>query len=127
MTGDNQPSGDGNAKGFGCLVIIAIIVVGAIWGALFGSDDEDPVPGEDPHVDEFTAIGACQNSVEAQLKSPGSAEFGGENAARQAGGRYEISGWVDAQNSFGALVRVTWTCSATPTDTGYRGRATLSE
>jgi hypothetical protein len=43
--------------------------------------------------------------VKDLLKAPGTAEFGGESVKDLGNGEFEITGWVDSQNSFGALLR----------------------
>lgn len=49
------------------------------------------------------------------LKSPASAKFvGGPYVKPQADGSFEVFGEVDAQNSFGALLRKTYTMRLTP-------------
>lgn len=122
------PAGDSSkassSSGIGCLVIIVLVL--AIWGysALKGDDP----PGED--VMRQTAINACTGSVEKQLKAPSSAEFGGEVATPTGDGGYTVTGYVDAENSFGASLRQRWTCVAvedggTGDDAGYVARATL--
>lgn len=63
-------------------------------------------------------IPACQQAVKIWLKSPGSAQFGGEAVA----GRdpYIVTGWVDSQNGFGALVRNRYQCRAWRGELGWR-------
>jgi hypothetical protein len=58
------------------------------------------------------ATTACEASVRGQLKSPATAQFSGETAVPDGDDRLFISGDVDAQNSFGALLRSHWTCHA---------------
>lgn len=55
-------------------------------------------------------IPACQEAVKRYLKSPGSAKFGGESVT--ARDPYVVTGWVDSQNGFGALVRNRYYCRA---------------
>lgn len=49
--------------------------------------------------------------IQNMLKSPSTAEFGwgSINHERKGGNRWEVTGWVDSQNSFGATVRSDWT------------------
>jgi hypothetical protein len=58
------------------------------------------------------AITACETSLRGQLKSPATAQFSGETAVPDGDDRLFVSGDVDAQNSFGALLRSHWTCHA---------------
>ncbi len=68
--------------------------------------------GENYKIDKIMACVMAQSFVEPYLKSPGSADFqncGGYDKANTnyAGDQiYGIVGYVDAQNSFGALIRV---------------------
>jgi hypothetical protein len=49
--------------------------------------------------------------VKARLKAPATARFSGETVEHTAG--YDgVTGDVDAQNSFGALIRSHYTCHA---------------
>ena len=47
------------------------------------------------------------DEVTKRLKSPGTAEFGDVSTSR-VGNRWTVSGWVDSQNAFGALLRSPW-------------------
>lgn len=54
---------------------------------------------------------ACESAVTGILKSPSSADFGGWQRRENADGTFEISGYVDSQNSFGAMLRAQFSCS----------------
>jgi len=72
-----------------------------------------------PEHDKLTAWVMAQEFVKKQLKAPGTAEFGSlwkgdhqdpEKAVAHLGdGRYRAIGWVDAQNTFGAVLRQRFT------------------
>jgi len=56
---------------------------------------------------------SCERFVIQRLKAPATARFGPASDTEVTGfngGTYRISGWVDAQNSFSALVRNRYTC-----------------
>jgi hypothetical protein len=55
---------------------------------------------------------ACRKAVLAQLKSPGSARWVGQTVTPDDKGGFEVVGDVDAQNGFGALMRLSYTCQA---------------
>lgn len=57
--------------------------------------------------DSFTAFVAAQQEVEELLKSPSTAEFCDIDDASitRSGDRWTITGYVDAQNGFGATLR----------------------
>ena len=54
---------------------------------------------------------ACESAVTGILKSPSSADFGGWQRRENADGTFEISGYVDSENSFGAMLRAQFSCS----------------
>ncbi|WP_159599305.1 DUF2510 domain-containing protein [Agromyces humi] len=80
-------------------IVIAIIAFQA-WN---GQRANDP----DRNNNEFAAILACEDAVKQNLKAPATADF--ESSAR---GRspWIVTGYVDADNAFGALVRSQYTC-----------------
>lgn len=70
--------------------------------------------------DFWFAVTAAQNLVKEQLKSPSTASFPSSATAYsvQTDGTYfHVSGYVDAQNSFGAELRQNWTASFKMGDT----------
>ena len=55
----------------------------------------------------------CKDFVRNSLKSPGSAEFPSASPSyvtHEGGGKYTVKAYVDALNSFGALMRADFTC-----------------
>ncbi|PFG27427.1 Uncharacterised protein [Corynebacterium renale] len=66
-------------------------------------------------VDETEARLSCEDLVRGQLKSPSSAQFAPrkEWTFTPVTGGYRASGWVDADNSYGASIRNTFTCTVT--------------
>jgi hypothetical protein len=89
----------------GCLIAIGVVLLGVlvliVWGAIAGPDtDTGAILAED----------ACHDAVKAQLKSPSSASFPGGQVTERSGG-YVVEGAVDSQNSFGAMIRNTFTCT----------------
>ncbi|WP_143546405.1 hypothetical protein [Rhodococcus sp. 14-2496-1d] len=77
------------------MVVIAAV---AIFSLVFADDPED------------MSIEACQNAVATQLKSPATASFTRVGASEVSDGVYNVSGYVDGQNSFGAVVRMNFVC-----------------
>jgi len=64
---------------------------------------------------EFEASHACHDRIRTLLKAPATAQFPSvseEVVLNRGGGRYTIGTWVDAQNSFGALLRAHYSCEA---------------
>lgn len=61
--------------------------------------------------------------VKDNLKSPSSAKFCTMSEAtitHEGNGRYKVTGWVEAQNSFGAVVRQNFTVTYTATKEGFK-------
>lgn len=73
--------------------------------------------------DKINAWVCAQDYVERQLKSPGSAKFCSYRDASvsysSSTDKYTISGWVDAENSFGATLRSNFTVTLKLTEDGY--------
>lgn len=78
----------------------------------FTSDDDDD--------DFWFAVTSAQNLVKAELKAPSTAKFpwsDDEYTVKKNGRDWKVSGYVDAQNSFGASIRTYWTAIFTMGDT----------
>jgi len=61
---------------------------------------------------------ACETFVKSNLKSPSAARFSDEDVSN-VGITYTVTGAVDSQNSFGASIRNTFTCTQTQGDTDW--------
>jgi hypothetical protein len=59
------------------------------------------------------AIEACHHFVGDDLKAPSTAHYSpdSEDQVFNAGTHYTVSGYVDAENSFGAKLRLNYTCT----------------
>lgn len=64
-----------------------------------------------PKLDEWTAQVSCESAVKQLLKSPSTAEFSGWIRVLNSDGTYTVTGNVDAQNSFGAMLRSSFSCT----------------
>lgn len=116
----------GEAKGIGCLAVIVIVVVFGGISALFGDDDESSGGGgssnlsrddDAPDADDPDLIGdgigaqvVCREFVERRLKAPSTADYSDEEATHLRGKTWVVVGNVDAENSFGAPIRNSYTC-----------------
>lgn len=109
--------GGGALGGF---VVLAVAVM-ALTG---GGGDAGPA-GDSPQVRAAAAELACQDMVRDQLKSPGSAKF--SDVSSTGAGPWTVTGAVDADNSFGASIRSTWSCDVRLDGDTLRGAATLHE
>lgn len=86
------------AWGIGLAVVVALLA--CLLGTSLNSSDHSA--GDAPRM--------CRDFVKAQLISPGSAKFSGTHTQR-SGDEYTVTGSVDAQNAFGALLRRDYTCT----------------
>ena len=69
------------------------------------------------------AWSCAKNIVKSNLKSPSTASFCSFPQAKVThlgNGEYMVSGWVDAQNSFGAKIRENFVVTYTATPKGYK-------
>lgn len=104
-TGREQPLGTtSRSLILGCLTLILLLAGACGVMVVLGKGDTDET--------EYLAKTVCQGFVKKQLKSPTSARFS-EESATKASGRWTVSGVVDSQNSFGAMVRNQYTCTTT--------------
>lgn len=95
--------------------LLALIVIGGIYSATKGgsgdSSDED-APGSDDQ--KTMAMVMCEEFVDRTLKAPGTAEYGGLSDAtityEAAAETYTVRNYVDAENSFGAMLRSNFVC-----------------
>ena len=105
------------------VTVLAIIALFAMCA--FGGKVDDSIGESDAWV-------CAKDVVERNLKSPSSAKFClmseatiHYNGEEDGGSRYTVSGYVDAQNSFGAMIRKNFTVNLTVTKDGYK-RATCT-
>ena len=88
-------------------VLVFCFVCVAIW-ATSGSDG-----GKSDEPEGIEAYVMCQQFIEERLKAPGSAKYPvfSEIQMVQDGNAFTIFSYVDAQNSFGALIRSDYECA----------------
>jgi hypothetical protein len=95
----------------GCLgfvgIAVGVIVVLVVIGSVIGSLNANNGPSE-PSLQAAAQVG-CENLARQNLKAPSTASFSNESTTG-ASGHYTISGDVDAQNSFGAMLRNHFVC-----------------
>lgn len=84
--------------------VIALVVVAAVVLQV----KETLAPEVAEGCSESFARSAAQAIVQKNLRAPGSAKFGSDEATKLAECRYKFSGYVDSQNSFGALLRTSF-------------------
>jgi hypothetical protein len=98
----------------GCLGCLGIVFLLGVASA-FCPSSKTASQGEDP----IAAYVMCEQFVKERLKAPATAEFGGyvnSTVTPKGTGHFAVSGYVDAQNSFGAKLRSRFAC-----DISYAG------
>ena len=105
----------------GALALGVVAAAGAIgYDRLAGEDAATTAEDElTPDQVNRSAERACEDFVSARLKAPSTAEFSGTRTQHQ-GARYVVTGAVDAENSFGAPLRSTYTCTLTSSGEQWR-------
>lgn len=96
------------------LLIIAICIL-PFWLMFRGEDFSSKNRERDAWV-------CAEDVVKQRLKSPSSAKFCTypEASIENEGDEYKITGWVDADNSFGTSIRKKFTVTLTLTESGYK-------
>lgn len=88
-------------------IITGVIVAAVLTLAGCGSSESDKAKNGG---DEAEAQVVCRDFVRDMLKSPSSADFSDEDASNVGGKMWQVTGSVDSENSFGAMIRNTYTC-----------------
>lgn len=90
-------------------LVIALAAILAVYSCASTMRTDTP---RDMHtLHQMQATHGCEDQVRDRLRSPSTAEF--DTGARLVGATWYVSGTVDAENGFGAMVRAGWSCSAT--------------
>ncbi len=97
------------AAGCGCPILLIVALFAFSWLSNIGN----PEAGKEGKTSAYVL---AKMSIERQLKSPSTAKFPYSSApgvsVLQQGDEFYISSYVDAQNSFGALLRKKWVAHA---------------
>jgi hypothetical protein len=91
----------------GCFAFLALVLGAIVLSIYHSGKNSEP---RDPCKDNIAAFVMAQEFVSRQLKAPGSAEYPWfsdplVSVANLGGCRFVVSGYVDAENSFGAKLR----------------------
>ncbi|WP_157544460.1 SHOCT domain-containing protein [Jonesia quinghaiensis] len=98
-------------------VVWPIAVIGAM--AFFGSLGDDD--SADDEVSDWEVTSMCEQWVDKKLKAPSTAKYS-DQVVKSAGIlKWEVTGAVDSENSFGAMIRNEWTCSIYLDGDTFRG------
>ena len=104
------------------LLIVAMLAATVVLLA-WGCSSRASRSAGDPDRLRFEAVAACESLVEGRLRSPATAGF--DSSARGGGVSWRVTGVVDSENGFGALVRTSFACDVTVG--GGRVRAVITE
>ncbi|WP_424216363.1 hypothetical protein ACN20G_29945 (plasmid) [Streptomyces sp. BI20] len=98
---------------------VVVVLAGAGFGTWYALSDD----GDKPTSKQ--AISHCEDYVRDKLKAPASAQFSPEDETgvypHTLGPdewKYEINGYVDSQNGFGAMIRGNYRCLISTDGTG---------
>lgn len=99
----------------GCLLIAALFAGGIWWASNYEPETAaDRAANYEPSAADAERM--CREDVLGKLKAPSTATFGDVRSMISDDfdpDRWIVTGWVDAENSFGATLRSEWTCDAT--------------
>lgn len=97
------------------MVIGVILVIGFAFNMLGnrGSSPSYSSTTSGTRANQFLAQYACEDEVKKQLKAPASAQFGNwQYRYNDSTKTHTLSGSVDSQNSYGAMLRSNFVCTA---------------
>ena len=101
-----QPSGDKKKISLPLVItlILACFAAIVILVVVTSSGDDDDYDSDT----SYEAIAQCEAAIEERLKAPATAEF---QSTAVGSGTWTVTGVVDSENSFGAMVRASYQCS----------------
>jgi len=92
-------------------LVAGLVVLGLTGtGAAFWMSGE---PARESGPSQTQLVDQCREAVRPKLKAPSTAQFPGGEKVESSGTTYRVFGQVDAQNSFGAMLRTDYRCVAT--------------
>lgn len=84
-------------------LIIAAVILSFVFGLAFLDGQSFGLRSD---KNDTSAIIHAEKAIESHLKSPSTAEFSGaKSKVKKVGDAFYVWGYVDAQNSFGAVIR----------------------
>jgi hypothetical protein len=102
MTPGLSPAAKRVLLGGGALVFVLLLT-----GWYTGWQGADKAVMGDPSL----AQAVCVRALKSELTSPATAQFRTASRSDLGNGRFRVSGSVDAENSFGALLRQSYDCT----------------
>jgi hypothetical protein len=93
-------------------IVISVLVLVLMVLVLNGCEDTfQPTPK--PEHSDASAWIMAEKFIEKRLKAPSTAKYSGVTKTKitdLGGGKYKVEGYVDAHNSFGAMIRNNYVC-----------------
>jgi hypothetical protein len=103
--GELQPKKDGNGVFLTCLgcAAVPVLIFAVVWviGAVSGPKEYDA-------NNRYEVIAQCEARIKDMLKSPSTAQF---DTDATGSGTWTVTGTVDSENGFGAMVRSSFGCT----------------
>ncbi|QPZ39683.1 hypothetical protein [Paramicrobacterium chengjingii] len=103
---DGEHWWQGLGKGVWAAGILGIVVIGG--GVALSVATANNNADKDRYGNTAEAINYCEDKVRGELKAPSTAEF---DSSATGSGTYTVTGTVDSQNSFGAMMRSDFQCT----------------
>jgi len=106
---------ENNSSGVGCVIagIIILIFAFGLFSNCINSDD---------HTDKVSIVTAVQDRIKKGLLNPDGASFSSiddTTMTKNDDGTYEVDGYVDDTNGFGAKIRNNYKATVKVEDDGY--------
>lgn len=89
---------------------LGILLAGLTLTACSTAGDSDTGGPRPDKEDGTMAEVMCEEFVKDQLKAPATAEFSHQQHRETGEQRWDVTGTVDSENSFGALIRGSYRC-----------------
>ena len=97
------------------LLAVVAVIVALLWSNSARNAARPPATPAQAAVDWAAVKVACEDAVRERLKAPSTAKFPSALEAREgivvSGDVATWNGWVDAENSFSAMIRTEFECS----------------
>lgn len=102
---------------------VPVLLFGGCAALIKFSPESEPTP-----VDPTVQAGQiCENKVKGMLKAPATAEFSGWKLGTVGENSWIVGGVVDSENSFGATIRTSFSCSVSLTGTTWKSEVLYLE
>ena len=113
---------DAKVNAIGGFVGLVFVVLVTVWWIGESDDSNESDESDSPREIDWTfhAIIQCESEVKRQLKAPSTAKFvkREQEVYKMGESKWGVVGAVDAQNSFGAIVRSEFACQLSRGESG---------